>query len=476
MEPILSVAQMRVVDASSELPIGSLMDVAGYSVALSASAMGVGYGSVVRVLAGAGNNGGDGLVAARHLARRGATVIVHQFAAPDDDSAAGRALVAARSAGVRIEAFGEPRDADLVIDALFGTGLRGDLDETVVPWTQQRTRVLAIDIPSGLDGDTGLVSGSAFTAERTVTFHALKTGHVLGDGPDRCGLTEVHDIGLFGGEPSMFRFEESDVQAPVRSRTVHKWSAGSVATIGGVPGLTGAAVLSARAALATGAGVSSILTTEATARIYENLAPDLVAIQASESMTWRDHSSEVLSLLDGFDVLIVGPGLEPVSTVFVERLIEQFRGTVVVDAGALKALGRLHSLVDRDGPAILTPHAGEFQRLTGDPPTAEAAGWLAETTEAVVVLKGNPTVVTGDRQVIVDSGGPELASIGTGDVLSGMIAALAARGVTALEAACSAVYLHGKAGSRLAVRRTVTAPALVDEVAAVMSDGEASFT
>jgi len=474
MEPILSVAQMRAVDASSEKSVDMLMDAAGYSVARSAGAMGVGYGSVVRVLAGAGNNGGDGLVAARHLMRRGATVIVHQFATPEDDSAAGRARVAARSAGVRFEPFEEPRDADLIIDALFGTGLRDDLEETVIPWTESRMRVLAIDVPSGLDGDTGLVSGSAFTAERTATFHALKTGHVLGDGPDRCGFIEVYDIGLSGGEPSMFRFEESDVQNPVRARTVHKWSAGSVATIGGVPGLTGAAVLSARAALAAGAGVSSIFTTEDTAQIYETLAPDLISIQASESMTWRDHSSEVLSLLARFDALILGPGLEPVSTVFVERLIEQFRGTVIVDAGALKALARLNCLVSREGPTVLTPHAGEFRRLTGDPPTAEAAGWLAETTGAVVVLKGNPTVVTGDRQIIVDKGGPELASIGTGDVLAGMIAALAARGVPAFEAACSAVYLHGKAGAHLGASRTVTAPKLLDEVAALMSNGGAS--
>ena len=268
----------------------------------------------------------------------------------------------------------------------------------------------------------------------------------------------------------MFAFESSDVQVPARLRTGHKWSAGAVATIGGVPGITGAAVLAARAALVAGAGVSSILTTEATARFYETLAPDIVAIQASESMTWRDHSSEVLSLLGRYDALIIGPGLEPVSTVFVERLVEQFQGTVIVDAGALNALARLNCLINRKEPTILTPHAGEFKRLTGDEPSAEAAGWLAETTGAVVVLKGNPTVVVADATVIVNTGGPELATIGTGDVLSGMIAGLVARGVPAFEAACSAVYLHGDAGSRLAARRTVTAPVLVDEVAHVMAD------
>ncbi|NHZ70677.1 MAG: NAD(P)H-hydrate dehydratase [Proteobacteria bacterium] len=472
MQPILSVATMQQVDAAATVPVHSLMDAAGYGVALSAARMGIGYGSVVRVLAGSGNNGGDGYVAARYLKRRGVAVVVHQLAPPAPGSAPDHARILAHGAGVPIIELGDPLPANLVIDAVFGTGFHGDLPESVAAWALTDQRVLAVDIPSGLHGDTGSVVSEAFTAERTATFHALMTGHVLNEGPDRCGRIDLHDIGLVGGSPEMFVFESSDVQIPGRLRTGHKWSAGAVATIGGVPGITGAAVLAARSALVSGAGVSSILTTEATTRFYETLAPDIVAIQASESMTWRDHSSEVLSLLGRYDSLVVGPGLEPVSTVFVERLVEQFRGTVIVDAGALNALAKLNCLIDRDDPTILTPHAGEFKRLTGDEPTAEAAGWLAETTGAVVVLKGNPTVVVGDATVIVTNGGPELATIGTGDVLSGMIAALVARGVPAFEAACSAVFIHAEAGSRLAAKRTVTAPTLVDEVARVMAERE----
>ncbi|GMR02460.1 MAG: bifunctional ADP-dependent NAD(P)H-hydrate dehydratase/NAD(P)H-hydrate epimerase [Acidimicrobiia bacterium] len=470
MDPILSVAAMQQVDAESRRAVDALMDAAGYGIALSAVAMGVGYGSVVHVIAGPGNNGGDGYVAARYLKRRGATVTVHYHGTPDPESAAGRAMSAARVAGVRLVPLGSISDGDLVIDALYGTGFRGHLPDEVLPWIAVDIPVLAVDIPSGVSGDTGNVEGPAFTAQRTATFHALKTGHLLGAGPDRSGVVDVYDIGLAGGEASMYRFTADDVVVPRRGRAAHKWSAGAVATIGGVPGLTGAAVLAARSALAAGAGVSSILTTAATASTYETLAPDLIAIQASETNSWRDHESEVLALLGRYDTLIIGPGLEPVSTVFVERTIRQFDGVVVIDAGALNALARLDVLVGRTAPTVLTPHAGEFRRLTGDDPTPEAARWLAETTGAVVILKGNPTFVTGDRQIVVGTGGPELASIGTGDVLTGIVGAFTAAGIPALVAAASAAYLHGVAGRRLATRRTVTAPELVAEVGAVVSD------
>ncbi len=469
MEPILSVATMAEVDASSDRSVDELMDSAGYGVALSASRMGIGYGSIVHVLAGKGNNGGDGYVAARYLCRRGAQVTVHALGDPGADTPAGRAALAAARAGVRVVPLGEVRDGDLIVDALFGTGFRGTVPDVVVPWIDAGMPVLAVDVPSGMSGDTGLAEGPAFTAARTATFHARKTGHVLGEGPDRCGVIDVHDIGLVGGAPEMSRFTGADVVAPRRARSAHKWSAGAVATVGGVPGLTGAAMFAARAAVAAGAGVSSILTTAATASTYEAIAPDLVAIQASESNSWKDHASEVLALLGRYDTLILGPGLEPVSSVFVERVIRQFDGTVVVDAGALNALARWDALADRSGPTVVTPHAGEFRRLTGDEPTPLASRWLAEATGAVVVLKGNPTFVTGTEQIVVDSGGPELATIGTGDVLAGMIGAFTAAGIDTLRAVAAATYLHGVAGASLARRGTVTAPDLIDEVRAVVA-------
>lgn len=470
MDRILSVAAMVEVDASSERSVDQLMDAAGYAVALSATAMGIGYASVVHVLAGSGNNGGDGYVAARYLRRRGAAVTVHALSPPKEGSPAARAAEAARRAGVRVTPLTSVHSGDLLIDALFGTGFRGTLPAEVVAWAESDTPVLAVDIPSGLSGDTGTVDGPAFTATRTATFHALKTGHVLAEGPDHCGAIDVYDIGLVGGTPAMYRYTSRDVMVPIRPRAAYKWSAGAVATVGGVPGLTGAALLAARSAIASGAGVSSILTTAATVSAYESLAPDLVTIQASESSSWRDHASEVLSLMDRYRTLILGPGLEPVSSVFVERIVRQFDGTVVVDAGALNALARWDALGERSKPTIITPHAGEFKRLTGDEPTPEAARWLHDATGAIVVLKGNPTFVTGDDQIVVDTGGPELATIGTGDVLAGMIGAFTAAGISTLDAVASAVYLHGVAGSRLAARRIVNASDLVREVGVVVAE------
>lgn len=470
MDRILSVAAMVEVDASAQRPVDHLMDAAGYAVALSATAMGVGYASVVHVLAGSGNNGGDGYVAARYLRRRGVAVTVHALSAPKEGSPAQRAAEAARRAGVRVIPLASVQSGDLLIDALFGTGFRGTLPTEVVAWISSDMPVLAVDIPSGLSGDTGTADGPAFTAARTATFHALKTGHVLAEGPDRCGAIDVYDIGLEGGTPAMYRYTSRDVTVPTRPRTAHKWSAGAVATVGGVPGLTGAALLAARSAIASGAGVSSILTTAATVSAYESLAPDLVTIQASESSSWRDHASEVLSLMDRYRTLILGPGLEPVSSVFVERIVRQFDGTVVVDAGALNALAGWDILGERTGPTVITPHAGEFKRLTGDEPTPEAARWLHDATGAIVVLKGNPTFVTGDDQIVVDTGGPELATIGTGDVLAGMIGAFTTMDTATLDAVASAVYLHGVAGARLAARRIVNAPDLVREVGVVVAE------
>ena len=146
-----------------------------------------------------------------------------------------------------------PEPADLVIDALFGVGFHGRLPPEVLPWLDVEAPVLAVDVPSGLDALTGAVGDHAFTADACVTFHALKPGHLLGEGPERCGAVEVVHIGLEGGDPELMVCEESTLRAPVRVRTAHKWSAGSVVVVGGSPGLTGATLLTAEAALHGGA-------------------------------------------------------------------------------------------------------------------------------------------------------------------------------------------------------------------------------
>lgn len=469
MEPIVSVDEMRRVDAETAADIDQLMDAAGNGVALSATAMGAGYGSRVHVIAGRGNNGGDGYVAARYLARRGAAVTVHHLGEPKPDTPAHRAMAAAVSCGVRVVEIGPPERCDLIIDAFAGTGFRGDLPEKVVAWTETNCPVLAIDVPSGMDGDTGTAAGAVFVADRTATFHRHKTGHFLGDGPELCGTVDLYDIGLDGGEPSMYRMTDSDVVLAPRSRQVHKWSAGAVATIGGVPGLSGAALFAARGAIAAGAGASVLFTTAATADEYASAAPDIPQTQASETTSWRNHGSEVLSLLGRFDVLVMGPGLEPVASEFVEHILDGFEGAIVLDAGALNALARLDVLKRRKAPTVLTPHAGEFQRLAGADPDPISARWLADETRSTLVVKGNPTLVVSDRTVLVDTGGPELATIGTGDVLAGMIAAFIAGGVDAPIAAASAAYLHGVAGASVARTDAVTPERLIGAVSSAVA-------
>ncbi|MEN8238559.1 MAG: NAD(P)H-hydrate dehydratase, partial [Actinomycetota bacterium] len=424
----------------------------------------------VHVLCGSGNNGGDGYVAARYLSRRGVAVTVHHNGVPAPDTAAWRAMRAARRTGVAIRPIGDVVDGGLIIDALYGTGFRGELPAVVLPWTATDMPTLSVDIPSGVSGDTGTAAGPAFRAQRTATFHTLKTGHLLGEGPDRCGTVDLYDIGLVGGEPAMWRFTDADVAACVRPRTAHKWAVGAVATIGGMPGLTGAALLAARAAIASGAGMSAILTTSGTAQTYETMAPDLVAINACDLDVWDDDASRVLSHLDRFGSLIVGPGLEPANGRFVTHLAQGFPGTLILDAGALNALESVEVLADRTGGTVLTPHAAEFERLTGSTPSPGAVEDLAARSGAVVVAKGNPTIVAGDgRLVIVDSGGPELATIGTGDVLAGMIGAFTACGMPVIDAAATGAHLHGVAGRSLAERETVSASALVWEIGATLS-------
>lgn len=477
MKPVLTTAEMRRLDAESDRPVDALMDAAGYAVAREAIGMGIGYGSRVHVLCGKGNNGGDGYVAARYLRRRGADVHVHFAGLPDSESPAGRAADKAASEGVRFTPISNVAEGDLVIDAVVGTGFRGELSSEVAAWTEDSPRVLAVDVPSGLDGTTGEADGSVFRAERTVTFHALKVGHVLGSGPDLCGEVVVVDIGLDGGDAAFELIEPTDLSIPRRSRRDHKWQAGAVVTVGGMPGLTGAALLAARSALRAGAGVSSVLTTAATAALYEAMAPEVLTIQASETASWYDHASEVLALTPRYDVLVVGPGLEPPPPDFVELLLQGFDGPMVVDAGALGASHLSSILPMRTAPTVLTPHAGEFARITGTEPSNESAMELAASTGAVVLLKGSPTFVASSALHVIDVGGSELATIGSGDVLAGIIASLLASGMEAARAAWTAAYLHGLVGRRAAINGPPTVNDLLENIGPTIGDvGRASGT
>jgi NAD(P)H-hydrate epimerase len=467
VKPVITPAESARLDLAAADPVDVLMERAGLAVALAAVREGAGYGTRVLALAGPGNNGGDAYVAARYLRRRGIDAEVRCLTYPrGDDSPARAAACAAVDAGVPVEPLGEPEPCDLLIDGLFGAGFRGVLSDPAAAWTAHPAPVIAVDLPSGLNGADGTSGGAVFTAVRTVTFHALKVGHLIGEGPDRCGEVEVADIGLDGGQPVLRVCEESDAPVPARARTAHKWSAGSVLVVGGSPGIGGAAMLTARSALEFGAGAVRIA---CPAALQPQLAPmDAGVMTAGVGSGDRfvgDDAPAVLEAASRFDVIALGPGLGTGGGTagFVAAVADGWERPLVIDADGLNAL-TIGVLSRRPSATVVTPHAGEFGRLTGDEAGWEAAARLAAETGAVVLLKGNPTFVAGGETWVVANGGPELATIGTGDVLTGMIAALVARGQDAETAARSAAFRHAAAAAELADWTTVTATSLATTI------------
>jgi len=470
MQLVITPEESAVLDEAAADRIEALMEHAGLWVALAAAGMGAGYGTRVLVLAGPGNNGGDGYVAAKYLARRGASVVVHARGYPKGDYSAARAAAcAAAHAGVHVVPFGDPAPADLIIDGLFGAGFHGTLPDDVLPWLAHTAPVLSIDVPSGVWAGDGSVEGEAFQADRTVTFHALKVGHLVGEGPDRSGAIEVRDIGLDGGTAELRLVEEADSVIPSRHRTAHKWSAGSVLVVGGSPGLTGAVMLAASSALQAGAGAVAAAVPGQWQPLLEAMSAGVMTrgIGSEERFDPADVP-ELLEHAARFDVIALGPGLGPGQEKFVAEVMGRWDGKLLVDADGLNAIAD-PSLLHRTGGTIITPHTGEFRRLTGDDPGFGTAFRLAAALGVTVLLKGNPTFVadTGAPWVITE-GGPELATIGTGDVLTGMVAALWAQGLDATGAGVSGAFWHARAGRRLAGRTVVTAERLVGEIGSVL--------
>ena len=460
MQPVLTAQQSREQDSLSTVHPAVLLDRAGLAVSLAAVRLGAAYGRRVAVLAGPGNNGGDGYIAANYLQRRGVAVDLYPLLDPKTDEARQARDVAVGS-GAIVREWSDIRSADLVIDALFGGAFRGELPDLDV-W-RTVAAIVAVDVPSGLSATTGQTVEGVMAADATITFHGPKVGHLIGAGPDLIGTLKVVDIGLPDVAPELWLCEESDAHVPVRARDAHKWSAGSVLVVGGSHGLDGAATLAARAALRAGAGAVMI---GCPPSVEEKVrAPEIMtrAIGDGPSFAGSDVA-ESLALADRFDVVVLGPGLGPDVSGFVRPFLDQHAGAVLVDADALNALDGVAEL-KRSGETVITPHAGEFRRLVGEAATYQRAAGFAVDSGATVLLKGGPTFVMSlDDRWVITSGGPELATIGTGDVLAGMIAAFWAAGLDGPTAARSAAYWHGRAAANLNRSRVVTADLLVDHV------------
>ncbi len=437
MRPVLTRAEMGAADTAATQTVSheTLVTRAGTAVAHAALRMlGGAYGRRVVVVAGKGSNGADGRVAASVLGRRGVRVRVVEAA----DAPGGSALPS----------------CDLVVDGAYGTGFRGSYDAPAVP---PAAAVLAIDIPSGVDADTGEAPGDAVRADRTVTFAALKPGLLQGEGPRLAGTVEVADIGIGFPTPQALLIDDADVAAllPPRPRQVNKWT-NAVGVAAGSAGMEGAAILCSRGAMAAGAGM-----------IRLGSPGDPSAAWPTEAV--RMHlpaegwAGPFLEATAKCKAVVIGPGLGTGDAVAEEirSVLAAVPVPLVIDADALTALGDVaaaRTLLDkREAPSILTPHDGEYARLSGAAPGADrldAARRLAAATGAVVLLKGPLTAVADPRgaaavpEVLLSAaGGPALATAGSGDVLSGVIGAFCARGLGALEAAALAAHVHGRAAS-----------------------------
>lgn len=412
------------------------------------------------VLAGPGNNGGDGYLLAAIARRAGWDVQVYSLADPARlRDAAAQAYAEACAQGLQVQPWHAEAVLDgLLVDAMLGTGLAGELRE---PYATAVARVnasglpcLALDIPSGLCADTGRLWGAAVRADLTVTFIALKLGLFTGAGPDQVGELCFADLqadaALCAAAPAVAqRLTAGNLQRlPARPRTTHKGRCGRLLVVGGERGYGGAALLAAQSGLRGGAGMVSLATREehvagALARCPELMVRGLLS------------SGQLLALLPGHDVLVVGPGLG--QGAWGRSLLTaaaQFEGAQVWDADALNLLAA--GRVQIRAGAVLTPHPGEAARLLGcslaevqdDRPAAALR--LAQRYQAVVVLKGAGSLVTdGHALRLCEHGHPAMAGPGLGDVLAGLIGALLAQGLAALPASELAVWLHARAGERL---------------------------
>jgi NAD(P)H-hydrate epimerase len=495
----VSSAAMRELDRRAieerGIPAATLMDRAGQQVARAVAWLrrraGCDPSVPVVLVAGCGNNGGDAFAAARHLAARNVSVRVLLAGRADAVSpTAAVHLAALRGTGLAVEERNEgewpaQRDPDLgpgavIVDGLLGTGFRGAPRGAVgeaIRWIGAQSagnRVVAIDLPSGLDGDTGEAT-EAVAADLTVTLAFPKTGLLHPAALPYAGHVLVADIGiprdLADGLPSdreLITAEEVAAWLGARPRAAHKGRFGTVLVLAGARGYAGAAALAGRAALRAGAGLVHVATPRGVASVVAGFAPELMVHPVAETAAGclaAEAWTELAPLIERVDAIAVGPGLTTGSDVrtLVGRVIAV--GTpLVLDADALNLLGRdLALLRDRRLSAVLTPHPGEMGRLLGlsaDAVQADrtgAARRAAVAGGAVVALKGAGTVVVGPAGApawINLTGNPGMATAGSGDVLTGVVGALLARAPDAFAACAAGVYLHGFAGDLAAWARS----------------------
>lgn len=480
---LLDSARMRGMDRDAievrGVPSTLLMTNAAQHVAAAAAELACENKSAA-VFCGAGNNGGDGIAAAAFLLKQGFTVRVFLAGSRDrltpDTKEMERRF--AELGGV-VEDFAQAADIDyyvnhcrVIIDALFGIGLntdlRGEALDAVRLMNASPARVVAADIPSGVEADTGRILGDAVRADVTVTFSYAKPGHFIEPGCACCGDIRVVDIGIpselmDNADTDCYAVTAGDITLPCRPRISHKGDYGRDLIIAGSVGFSGAPVLAAKAASMTGAGLVSLGVPEA---IYQ-----VAAVKCDEEMPFPLPCTAegslgglavyaILDRLKKADACLLGPGLGQSQSIneIVASVIKNSGVPLILDADGINAVaGNIDILDEAACPVILTPHAGEFSRLGGDLSDGsrlQAARRFAQAHGCILVLKGHRTMTAlPDGTVYINTtGGPAMAKGGTGDVLAGMITSLAGQKFPLKDAVLAAVYLHGLAGDLCAAR------------------------
>lgn len=435
-------------------------------------------GNRVAIYCGKGNNGGDGMVAARHLFNKGIAVQVILIGEKEKVKGDGRInMVILQNMGIEpIEvktrrALEKFKDADLIVDALLGTGMTGKVTgfvADVIQWINRTTiPVVSVDLPSGLDSDTGTCQDECIRADQTVTMAELKRGLVLYPGREMAGHISLVDIGIpesvsRSAGVQTFLVEEEDIrnQMPFRPPEGHKGTFGKTLVIAGSPGLTGAATLCSKASLLVGGGLTILGIPESInpileVKLTEVMTKPLVETQGG-TLSLRAEK-DINQLLDWADVLAIGPGLstEPETAQLIRKIVTHIQKPHVIDADGLNAFeGEGHLLEKPQGERILTPHYGELSRLISLPidriakNPIEIARQSAKRFKSVLVLKGAPAVIADPEGTVYvnPTGNSGMATAGCGDVLTGAITGFLAQGCMPIHAAILGVYIHGLAG------------------------------
>jgi len=506
---LVTAAEMRALDRAAieerKIPSLRLMEHAGKAVVHAMERQfGPMRGKSVVVVSGKGQNGGDGFVVGRLLRQRGCVVRAVLLASPSSvkgDAAAtlrkykqagGRVSEIANTASVSsvLEPF--LRESDIVVDAIFGTGLNSPVQglaaSAISAMNASQRRIVAIDLPSGLEADTGQILGTAVQASLTVTLARPKRGLYLGAGPNVAGQIRVGDIGIpedliARAKIPLQLLDTAMIRGylPTGPRTAHKGSFGHAGIIAGSPGKTGAAAMAALGALRAGVGLVTVAVPRSVNDVVEAKLLEAMTLPTAETASGT-FSKQARDLLLSFaaerTAVAIGPGIgrEPETSGLVQDLLAEIKQPIVLDADGINALAGQHQILRRvHAPLILTPHPGEMARLLGvtthdvQNDRLGIAGRVARELNVYVVLKGAGTVIAGpDGAIAINpTGNPGMATGGTGDVLTGMIVGLLAQRVSAWQAACAGVYLHGLAGDLAAAQRTemgMIASDLIDAV------------